>query len=167
MLYFCFGKQVSVLNVHDICMNEHSVNKTNKYAGRLFKIEYLYMVFWNSNKNLSLLRFCNTLFMVYSFMCFPCRMLFVPWQNNYSVVACLQLKRSYSESFQSNYTDHSTGSWGHTDSRVHCRLAAMRCLIDWVKSSNFISWLLHNRNVLNAQTCETVNKSSKSKIFAI
>jgi len=26
-------------------MNEHSVNKTNKYAGRLFKIEYLYMVF--------------------------------------------------------------------------------------------------------------------------
>ena len=41
--------------------------------------------------------------------------------------------------------DHSLGSWGHTDSRVHCRLAACR-LIDWVKSSNFISWLLYNRN---------------------
>ena len=53
------------------------------------------------------------------------------------------------------------GSWGHTDSRVHCRLAACR-LIDWVKSSNFISWLLYNRNAFLTQTCETVNKSSKS-----
>ena len=34
------------------------------------------------------------------------------------------------------------------------------CVIDWVKSSNFISWL----ECENSQTCETVNKSSKSII---
>ena len=33
------------------------------------------------------------------------------------------------ESFQSDITDHSCRSQGHTDSRVHCRLAACR-LID-------------------------------------
>jgi len=30
--------------VHDKRMNEHSVNKTNKYAEKFFKIECLYMV---------------------------------------------------------------------------------------------------------------------------
>ena len=38
------------------------------------------------------------------------------------------------------------------------------CIIDWVRSSNFISWLLYNRCAWYAYaTCETVNKSSKSK----
>ena len=34
------------------------------------------------------------------------------------------------------------------------------CLIDWVKSSNFISWFLYNHEIarFGVQTCETVNK---------
>ena len=35
------------------------------------------------------------------------------------------------------------------------------CPIDWVKSSNFISWLLYNQ-CIRTSTCETVNKSGKS-----
>ena len=62
---------------------------------------------------------------------------------------------------------HIRGGQGYTDGRVKCRkpveepgtaprvrIGNFRCLIDWVKSSNVISW--------NSATCETVNKSSKS-----
>ena len=51
-------------------------------------------------------------------------------------------------------------AYGHTDSRVHCRSATLGCLIDWVKSSNFISWFLYSHEIarFGVQTCETVNK---------
>jgi hypothetical protein len=40
------------------------------------------------------------------------------------------------------------------------------CIIDGVSSSNFISWSLIT-GVIDTSTCETVNKSIKSEIFAI
>lgn len=39
-------------------------------------------------------------------------------------------------------------------------------IIDCVKSASFISWFLYNHFVFTS-TCELVNKSSKSIIFAI
>ena len=85
--------------------------------------------------------------------------------NKLQIWYSTEWKGAFAESFQSKcYGPLPVGSQGHTDSRVHCRLAACR-LIDWVKSSNFISWLLYNRNAFGTQTCETVNKSSKSIIM--
>ena len=68
-VYGLFIHVFVVLHVHDKRTNEHSVNKRNKYTGRLFQIESLYMVFLKfQQKFVSILRFCNTLFNVYSFM---------------------------------------------------------------------------------------------------
>ena len=44
--------------------------------------------------------------------------------------------------------------------------AAEAALLIKLKDLNFISWLLYNRCVNSTSTCETVNKSIKSKIFA-
>ena len=49
--------------------------------------------------------------------------------------------------------------WGSlTDRRVGCRCGLGDHVIDWVRSSNFISWLLYNQCV-STSSCETVNKS--------
>ena len=48
--------------------------------------------------------------------------------------------------------------WGSlTDRRVGCRCGLGDHVIDWVRSSNFISWLLYNQCV-STSSCETVNK---------
>ena len=74
---------------------------------------------------------------------------------------CVTIKPSFEridlESFQSNYSGplrqgvKAIRTAGSTAGRQ-----SLHCLIDWVKSSNFISWLLHNRN---AHTCKLVKRS--------
>ncbi len=73
-------------------------------------------------------------------------------------------KTSYAKYATTPFRVEAIRTAGSNADRRHSRL------IDRVKSSNFISWLLYNR-VQPAQTCETVNKrrsiyhAKKSKAF--
>lgn len=64
----------------------------------------------------------------------------------------------YTESFPANVFDHFSIRKGrHTDSRVKLPIGNFRCLIDCVKSANFISWFLKTKCV--SDTSKLVKRS--------